>query len=116
MEVIASIQSRYAKYTAMIEDFRIMEDNKTTYVYASTRHHIYFDQISQFGKLFSGSKLLPPSLAKTNYQLYVDDNYGQIAMYNGPFEILVLPFLSNNRISMKGVHHLPEPIFHQTRG
>lgn len=27
MELIAAIASRYAKYTAIIEDFRIMEDN-----------------------------------------------------------------------------------------
>ena len=67
LEVIATIMSRHAKYTAAILDFRIMEDNKTTYVYASTRSHIYFNQMSQFGKLFSGSKLLPPSLSRANY-------------------------------------------------
>ena len=43
MEVIASIASRYQKYTANIEDFRIMHENGTTYVYASTRSHIYFN-------------------------------------------------------------------------
>lgn len=43
MEVIAAIASRYVKYTAVIEDFRIMEDNNTTYVYASTKSHIYFN-------------------------------------------------------------------------
>ena len=43
MEVIAAIASRYSKYTAVIEDFRIMLDNKTQYVYASTRSHIYFN-------------------------------------------------------------------------
>ena len=60
MELIATIASRYQKYTATIEDFRIIEDNQTTYVYASTRSNIYFNQISQFGKLFSGSKLFSP--------------------------------------------------------
>ena len=43
LEVIAAIASRYVKYTPVIEDFRIMEDNKVTYVYASTRSHIYFN-------------------------------------------------------------------------
>lgn len=69
MELIAAIASRYAKYTAIIEDFRIMEDNKTTYVYASSRSHFYFNQIGQFGKLFSGSKLTSPSLARSSYNL-----------------------------------------------
>ena len=105
MEVIASIASRYAKYTAIIEDFRIMEDNRTTYVYASTRSHIYFNQIDTFGKLFSGSKLMTPSLARSSYSLHVDENYGQIATYKGPFEIIVLPYLSSNRISLRGIHH-----------
>ena len=76
IEVIAVIASRYVKYTPVIEDFRIMEDNKVTYVYASTRSHIYFNQLSRFGKLFSGSKILPPALARTSHALYVDDNYG----------------------------------------
>ena len=43
MEVIAAIASRHAKYAAVIEDFRIMIDNQTEYVYASTRSHIYFN-------------------------------------------------------------------------
>ena len=59
---------------------------------------------------------MPPSLARSNYDLYVDDNYGQIATYNGPYEIMVMPFLSSNRISLRGIHLLPNPIFYQTRG
>ena len=115
-EVVATIASRYSKYTAVIEDFRIMDDNKTTYIYASTKSHIYFNQISQFGKLFSGSKLMAPQLARSSYKFYIDDTYAQVATYGGPFEIMVFPFLSSNRISMRGAHHIPEPIFHQTRG
>jgi len=76
MEVIATISSRYAKYRAVIEDFRVIHDNKSTYLYASTRSHIYFNEIGMFGKLFSGSKLLPPSLARGSYDIYVDDSYG----------------------------------------
>lgn len=112
MEEFAVIQSRYAKYSVMIEDFRVVQDNKTTYVYASSRSHIYFNEISMFGKLFSGSKLLPPALARTSYNLYMDNNYGQVAAFNGPFEIVAMPFLSSNRISLRGAHHEPEPIFH----
>ena len=116
LELIAAIASRYQKYTAQIEDFRIMTDNGTTYIYASTRSHIYFNQISQFGKLFSGSKLLQPQLGRSCYSLYVDENYGQIAYYSGPFSISVLPILSSNRISLRGVHHEKDPILYQTRG
>ena len=100
----------------IIEDFRIIHDNKQTYIYASTRSHIYFNQISMFGKLFSGSKLMQPALARANYDLRIDEAYGQVCAYNGPFEIIVIPFLSSNRISLRGAHHEPEPIFHQTRG
>ena len=46
----------------------------------------------------------------------MDDSYGQISTFNGPFEILVIPFLSSNRITMRGIHHEPEPIFYATRG
>lgn len=76
MELMAAIASRYQKYTATINDFRIMEDNRTTYVYASTRTNIYFNQIAQFGKLFSSSKLFAPQLARQTFDLYVDDFYG----------------------------------------
>lgn len=112
LERIATIESRYAKYQAQIEAFRVVHDNKTTYVYASSRSHIFFNQLSQFGKLFSGSKLLPPALARGSSDIYIDDSYGQVSAFNGPFEILVMPFLSSNRISLRGVHHEPEPIFY----
>ena len=81
------IESRYVKYTAIIEDFRIMEDNQTMYVYASTKSHVYFNELRMFGKLFSGSKLMPPQLARVNYKFYVDESYGQISFFSGPFDI-----------------------------
>ena len=75
MEVIATIQSRYVKDSAVIEDFRVIHDDKSTFIYASTRSHIYFNKIDLFGKLFSESKLLPPSMARGNYNIYIDESY-----------------------------------------
>ena len=43
MEMIASISSRYAKYQATIEDFRIIHEHSSTFIYVSTRSHIYFN-------------------------------------------------------------------------
>ena len=77
---------------------------------------MYFNSTERFGSLMSESKLLPPTLAKCNYALYMDEAYNQLAVFNGPFEITVLPFLHTNRVSLRGVAHEPNPIFYQTRG
>ena len=116
LELVAEIESRHHKVVAQIESFRVVNDNRSQYIYATSKNHVYFNTVERFGRLFSGSKLLPPTLAKSNYQLYSDDAYGQFAVFNGPFEITVIPHLHTNRIALRGVHHEAGPIFYQTRG
>lgn len=116
LEFLAQIESKVAKHQVQIESFRIFNDNQTTYVYASSRNHVYFNTLQQFGRLFVGSRLLPASLSRQNYALYSDDIYNQIATFNGPFEIMVLPFLHSNRVSLRGAHHTENAVFFQSRG
>jgi hypothetical protein len=55
-------------------------------------------------------------LVRSDFRIYTDENYRQIAMYSDPFEIRVLPFLHINRISLRGVHHEPNPLFYAVKG
>ena len=48
--------------------------------------------------------------------MYADMNYSRLAMFRGPFEIAVLPFLHTNRLSLVGAHHEPSPIMFQLGG
>ena len=116
LELVAQIEARNPRMLTRIESFRIINDNRSQYIYATSKNHVYFNSTERFGSLMSESKLLPPTLAKCNYALYMDEAYNQLAVFNGPFEITVLPFLHTNRVSLRGVAHEPNPIFYQTRG
>ena len=116
LEHVATIETRNSKQITQIESFRVINDNRCQYIYATSKNHIFFNTADRFGKLYSGSKLLPPTLAKSSYKLYTDEAYSQFAVFNGPFEIITLPYLHTNRITLKGVHHVPDPIFYQARG
>ena len=116
LQLMTKIESRYQKFAVNIENFRIYFSNNNCFVYAQTKTHLYFNNLIRFGKLFSGSKILPPTVARSDFRIYTDENYKQIAMFSDPYEIRVLPYLHSNRISLRGIHHEPKPICYQAKG
>lgn len=98
-----------------MDDFRVMENG--TYVYAQSRTNFFFNSTRHFGENVQGSVLSGlSSVGKGHPRMYSDMNYNRVALFKGPYEIAVLPFLHSNRITLVGVNHEISPIVYQLRG